>query len=439
MSTFSNYTIIKSLGKGGQAEVFLATDNRFLSKVAIKILSTELCLNPNMSQRFIAEARNMFQMSHQNIIRVTDLIEEDGKKAFVMEYIEGNNLRDEVERLGTLSSADIHVWMSQIFSAVGYCHAQGLVHRDIKPSNFMITKEGLIKLLDFGIAKNTASNAEYTQTSTAQMMGTPLYMSPEQILETKNVDARSDIYSLGVLLWQLVTGKKPYDSQTLSAYQIQTKIVNEPLPTTGSIFDELISKCSAKDPEKRFHNCSEAQQALDKLFNGSAVASLEDKTVVSHVDADDKTSIVSNLQPKPAQSVIPERKHHSSSTSASAESYHKPEKKSFSKKFILISIASVLGVFTVSTVIYFLSVESSAIGNWSQSDKEALINDLESELIKDSSSRLYRNKSEFIDCVLSKFENSYSSYETLILDSTSNFSNEVISRCEFEILSDSLK
>ncbi len=439
MSSFKNYTIIKSLGKGGQAEVFLAEDTRFLSKVAIKILSPELCLNPNMSQRFIAEARNMFQMSHQNIIRVTDLIEEDGKKAFVMEYIDGNNLRDEAERLAPLSTDVIKNWLSQILAALGYCHSKGMVHRDIKPSNFMITAEGQVKLLDFGIAKNTESNTEYTQTGTSQMMGTPIYMSPEQILETKSVDLRSDIYSVGVVLWQFVTGKKPYDSQTLSSFQVQTLIVNEPLPSTGSKFDAIISKCTAKNPANRFQNCAEIQKEFDKLFKGSIVASLEDKTVVSHVDSDDKTSIVSNQQPKLATSVILESKSSSSPATTSAKSYHKPEKKSFSKKFILISIASVLGVFIVSLVIYFFRVDSSRIGDWSESDKEALINDLELELVKNSSSRLYRNKSEFINCVLSKFENSYSSYGTLILDSTSNFSNEVVSRCENEILSDSLK
>jgi serine/threonine protein kinase len=439
MSTFKNYTIIKSLGKGGQAEVFLAEDNRFLSKVAIKILSPELAVNANMSQRFIAEARNMFQMSHQNIIRVTDLIDEDGKKAFVMEYIEGNNLRDEAERLAPLSTDVIRNWMSQILAALEYCHSKGMIHRDIKPSNFMITAQGQVKLLDFGIAKNTESNTEYTQTGTAQMMGTPIYMSPEQILETKSVDLRSDIYSVGVVLWQFVTGKKPYDSQTLSSFQVQTKIVNEPLPSTGSKFDAIISKCTAKNPANRFQNCAEIQKEFDKVFNNSTNVSAADHTIISSVD-DEKTTIASA-----AVSITP-------STPSAAPKDNKnvkpplsfayplpPAKKPFPILLVVIPLSVILTIGVVSTLIYFTSPDTSSIGDWSESDKEALINDLESELIKDSSSRLYRNKSEFIDCVLSKFENSYSSYETLILDSTSNFSNEVIRRCEFEILSDSLK
>jgi serine/threonine protein kinase len=267
MSTFKNYTIIESLGKGGMAEVYLAEDNRFKTKVAIKVLNHEFSSNSNISQRFIAEARNLFRMSHPNIVRVTDLIEEEGKRAFVMEYIEGNNLRDESDRVKNLSPEVIRTRMTQMLSALGYCHSKGFVHRDIKPSNFMLTAEGQIKLLDFGIAKNTENHSEYTQTGTSQMIGTPLYMSPEQILETKSVDLRSDIYSLGVVLWQLVTGKKPYDSQTLSAFQIQLKIVNEPLAITGSKLDEIIQKCTAKDPKDRFQNCEEITEDLSGLFD----------------------------------------------------------------------------------------------------------------------------------------------------------------------------
>lgn len=293
MTTFKNYTILKSLGKGGQAEVFLAEDNRFQSKVAIKVLNADLALNSHISQRFIAEARNMFRLSHQNIIRVSDLIEEDGRKAFAMEYIEGNNLRDEVEKYGALNQEVILAWMPQILQAMSYCHAEGLVHRDIKPSNFMLTKKGQIKLLDFGIAKNIAGNSEYTQTGTSQMMGTLLYMSPEQILETRNVDLRSDIYSLGVVLWQFATGKKPYDSETLSSFQIQSRIVNEPLPLSGGKFDEIIQKCTAKDLKDRFQSCEEIQEALDCLFKKTEVISESDHTIISPIVDEEKTTIVS--------------------------------------------------------------------------------------------------------------------------------------------------
>jgi serine/threonine protein kinase len=313
MSTFKNYTIIKSLGKGGMAEVFLARDNRFHSEVAIKILNPELSLNSNISQRFLSEARSLFKMSHPNIVRVTDLIEEGGKKAFVMEYIEGKNLRDESDRVKSISPEAIRTWMPQMLSALGYCHSKGFVHRDIKPSNFMLTTEGQIKLLDFGIAKKTDNHSEYTQTGTAQLMGTPLYMSPEQILETKSVDFRSDIYSLGVVLWQLVTGKKPYDSQTLSAFQIQLKIVNEPLAVTGSQFDEIIQKCTAKDPSMRFQNCEEVKLAFEILADDSSASISDEKTIIEATAIKDKSTIVeapnSNPRPSPLARIKSKNSH----------------------------------------------------------------------------------------------------------------------------------
>ncbi len=184
-----------------------------------------------------------------------------------------------------------------MLEAVGYVHDKKLVHRDIKPSNFMIDDEGKIKLMDFGIAKNTdATSAEYTQTSTGIQMGTPMYMSPEQITETKSVTTQSDIYSLGVVLWQLVTGKKPYDMKTMSNFQLQTKIVNEPLAMSNTIWDDLIQRATEKDIMSRFNNCLELQCALDvtlKNRNTLAVNSnnlnIDDKTILDSIDKGEKS------------------------------------------------------------------------------------------------------------------------------------------------------
>jgi len=138
-----------------------------------------------------------------------------------------------------------------------------LVHRDIKPSNFMIAPNGSVKLLDFGIAKNTDPNSvEYTQTLPGAQMGTPMYMSPEQITETKNVTPQSDIYSLGVVLWQLVTAEKPYDMKTLTTFHLQNKIVNEALPETNTSFDQIIKTATNKEIDKRFQNTSKFKNAL---------------------------------------------------------------------------------------------------------------------------------------------------------------------------------
>jgi serine/threonine protein kinase len=283
MDTITNYTIKSELGQGGMATVYLAEDKKFLTNVAVKVLAKEFAHNENIRKRFLAEARNMFKMSHPNIIKVTDLIEEGDTVAFVMEYIEGDTLKDYLERKGKLNDDDLKAIFTQILAAVAYVHEQGLIHRDIKPSNFMISPKGQVKLLDFGIAKNTDTNsAEYTQTSTSQQMGTPLYMSPEQVNETKSVTAQSDIYSLGVVLWQMVMGQKPYDTKTLSNFQLQSKIVNENLALTNTNWDTSIQKATHKSLESRY---TSAQLFLNDLQNPKSIK--DDKTVFEKND--DKT------------------------------------------------------------------------------------------------------------------------------------------------------
>jgi serine/threonine-protein kinase len=268
-----NYTLKSELGEGGMATVYLAEDPKFHTDVAVKMLKKEFVHNENIRKRFIAEARNMFKMSHPNIIKVTDLIEEGDTVAFVMEYVEGETLKQYIERKGKLKNQEIKNIFSQMLDALTYVHEQKLIHRDIKPSNFMIDKKGKVKLMDFGIAKNTdISSADYTQTGTNQSMGTPLYMSPEQIKSTKAVTLHSDIYSLGVVLWSMVTGQKPYQGNTTSTFELHTKIVNEKLPATATIFDIIIEISTAKNLDERFKNCAEFRNKLEGLKNQGLVS-----------------------------------------------------------------------------------------------------------------------------------------------------------------------
>jgi uncharacterized protein (TIGR02145 family) len=263
-----NYEIKRVLGEGGMAVVYLAEHRLLHIKVAVKVLNDEFVRNKNIRARFLAEARSMARMSHPHIIKVTDLIDEGDTVAFVMEYIEGETLKAYLDRKGKLNAEEIGGLLEQMLSALEYAHEQGLVHRDIKPSNFMVNPQSRLKLLDFGIAKQTnAASAEYTNTGTNQRMGTAMYMSPEQIHETRSVTSRSDIYSLGVVLWQMVTGKKPYSTETLSAFQLQTKIVNEPLPLTGTNWDNLIQKATEKDSQHRYADISSFLSAWQKGQN----------------------------------------------------------------------------------------------------------------------------------------------------------------------------
>lgn len=268
----SQYQLKKKLGEGGMATVYLAENTKFRTDVAIKFLNVEFTHNANIRKRFLAEARNMFKMSHPNIVRVTDLVEEGRMVAFVMEYIDGTTLKDYLQEQKKLKNEAIKQLFLQMLDALDYVHNYGFVHRDIKPSNFMLTKEGQIKLLDFGIAKNAEKETEeYTLTGTNSMLGTPLYMSPEQIKSTKAVRYQSDIYSLGVVLWEMIMRKKRYDVKTMSTFELQTKIVNEKLPLTNTPWDSIIKKATEKELSNRYSSMLEFASEVMKLdFSVSA-------------------------------------------------------------------------------------------------------------------------------------------------------------------------
>jgi serine/threonine protein kinase len=218
-----------------------------------------------------------------------------------MEYIEGETLKEYLDRKGKLSDEEIKTLFSQMLDAVGYVHEQNIVHRDIKPSNFMLDKKGKIKLMDFGIAKNMdVTSSDYTQTRTNQNMGTPMYMSPEQIKSTKDVTIASDIYSLGVVLWQMVTGKKPYDTSTLSTFDLQLKIVTEQLPYTDTVFDKIIIPATEKELSKRYKKCEDVKdeiQKLNKTNSESTKIYVSDKLNENNADeSEDKTTVETQIQ-----------------------------------------------------------------------------------------------------------------------------------------------
>jgi serine/threonine protein kinase len=290
-----NYKIISLLGEGGMANVYLAENQLLGNKVALKLLKEEFVQHPNIRKRFLAEARNLAQMSHPNIIKVTDLINAGDIVAFVMEYIEGDTLEYYIEHNAKLPNEEIESFLKRMIEAVEYVHSQGLIHRDIKPSNFMLTKGGAIKLLDFGIAKNTNDDAaDYTKTGLMQQMGTPMYMSPEQVKNTSGVTKETDIYSLGVVLWQMVMNKKPYDSHALSLPEIQVAILKEPLSLTKTIWDSSIQKATQKDPSLRYKSCNFWQSEIENLTVRNNLQS--DKTEIDKASTYRNVNSLTNSQ-----------------------------------------------------------------------------------------------------------------------------------------------
>jgi len=260
-----NYKIISLLGEGGMAHVYLAEHTLLRQKVAVKVLKISFVQNPNIRKRFLAEARILGQMNHLNIIKVTDLIDAGDIVAFVMEYIEGQTLKDYLLQKGKLSIIEVETLFNQMLLALEFIHDKGLIHRDIKPSNFMVSVNGSIKLLDFGIAKNTNDvTDDYTCTNLSQQMGTPIYMSPEQVRSSKEVTFLTDIFSLGVVLWQLASGQKPYGSETTSIFDLQLKIAQEHLPLTNTKWDKVIQKATQKKEKMRFQSANEFLLAINK-------------------------------------------------------------------------------------------------------------------------------------------------------------------------------
>jgi len=246
--TIYSYTLLRKLGTGGMAEVWYA-ENKLGKRAAVKILSKKLSDDENIKVRFESEARVMVKLNHPNIRQVYDygMIEE--RPCIIMEYLDGEDLGTLIKKGGEFSQEQIVRWWNQMSSALNYTHGQGIVHRDIKPSNIFITNEGNVELLDFGIAK-VADN--YLSTLSGMSMGTPMYMSPEQVISSKHIDYRSDVYSLAVTFVHLLGRKAPYSSD-MSVYSLHKSIVEEPLDLSGIPLEwrEFLSPYLAKQPEAR--------------------------------------------------------------------------------------------------------------------------------------------------------------------------------------------
>lgn len=269
------YTLQNVIGDGGMATIYRATNSLDLQK-AIKILKPQYASDPQIRQRFNQEAKIMVSLGQHtpNICQVENIDITDNYVALVMEYLDGQNLADYLDKQGAISPEQLNEWLNPVLQAIEYAHKQGVVHRDIKPSNLFLTISGQVKVLDFGIAKVLTSGLDLTKTR--QVIGSPSFMSPEQIQTPKKVDHRSDIYALGVTMWTLLAGQSPYqeDDETSSEFAVLTKIVHEPLPPLigqAAILNPVIQKATAKSVVDRFQTCQELADALPKLHKVAPV------------------------------------------------------------------------------------------------------------------------------------------------------------------------
>ncbi|HUJ50835.1 MAG TPA: protein kinase [Bryobacteraceae bacterium] len=270
-AAIAHYRIVSLLGQGGMGAVYLADDTRLGRRVALKILPPEMAADPERMQRFVQEARLASALTHPNVATIYEIGRDKDLWFLAMEYVEGRPLTDRI-RQGPLKTPEIVAIGLEIADALDDAHSKGIVHRDIKPANLMLTPRGHVKILDFGLAKQAApTDTQETQlmTSLGVVMGTVAYMSPEQALG-REVDARTDIFSLGIVLYEMATGRVPFsgaNAQETMAHLLQS------LPEATARFnydvpqelDRVIRKCLEKDAGRRYQSARELMVDLKNL------------------------------------------------------------------------------------------------------------------------------------------------------------------------------
>ena len=238
MEQIREYKIKNKIGEGGMGEVYLAEDENLGRQVAIKMLAPELMRNAELVERFKQEARLQASLIHPNIVALHTFFVEGGTFYMVMEYAQGITLKEVIKQKGKLDESTAKHLMLQILEGVGFAHQKGIVHRDLKPSNIMIDSNLDVKIMDFGIAKVLGDRG---MTKTGTKMGTLYYMSPEQVKAEKDIDQRTDIYSLGIIYYEMLTGKVPFNTDTESEYKVMQEIVNKEIIDIKS-YNSSVSK-----------------------------------------------------------------------------------------------------------------------------------------------------------------------------------------------------
>jgi serine/threonine-protein kinase len=287
------YRVERVLGVGGMGMVLAAHHLQLDERVALKFLLPETAANVEAVKRFVREARAAVKIKSDHVARVSDVATlENGAPYLVMEYLEGADLASELERRGPFSVEEAVEFVLQACEAIAEAHSLGIVHRDLKPANLFLTRRAggvpWIKVLDFGISK-LSRGPDVGMTSTAAVMGSPLYMSPEQIRATREADARSDVWALGVILYELLCGRLPFKGDTLPQLSVNIAIeppdpfpalVGVPAPLAAAVF-----RCLEKDRERRFANIAEFAQALAPFASKRAAHSIDRILAVLAVDA----------------------------------------------------------------------------------------------------------------------------------------------------------
>ncbi len=285
------YRLESKLGSGGMSTVYLARDITLERWVAAKVMHREMSDQPDQIERFRREARAVAQLSHPNVVSVIDAGEDGGHPYIVFEYVDGETLKQRIERVGPLPVDEATAYAIEIGRGLAAAHSRRLVHRDVKPQNVLIDSEGRAKVTDFGIARSLEADG---LTQTGRVLGTTDYVSPEQAMG-RGVDARTDIYSLGVLLYEMLTGEVPFTAETVVG--VAMKHVNEEMPDVqrrrpevSSALAAVVERATAKDPKQRYPDMASCLADLE--------AALEVEVVRSGGSGGEATSVLETVPSK---------------------------------------------------------------------------------------------------------------------------------------------
>src|SRR5262245_43530640 len=272
------YEIHKRVGRGGMADVFLARDRLLDRQVAIKVLFPEFAVDPNFVERFRREAQAAANLSHPNIVNVYDWGKYEGTYFIAMEYVQGRTLAEILKTNKRLTPKQAAEIASEVAAALGFAHEAGLAHRDIKPANILIGTNGQVKVADFGIARAMNSATEANLTQVGSVMGTASYFSPEQA-QGAQPDPRSDLYSLGIVMYEMVAGKPPFTGENPVAIAYK-QVHDQPTPLNKFVdgiprpFEAIVAKLLAKDPKLRYSSAHALRDDLRRFRNGEQVQAL---------------------------------------------------------------------------------------------------------------------------------------------------------------------
>ncbi|HET9546077.1 MAG TPA: protein kinase, partial [Gaiellaceae bacterium] len=299
------YRILRKLGTGGMANVYLAEDEDLGRRVAIKILNDRYASDEAFTERFRREAKSAAALSHPNIVSIYDRGDADGRPYIAMEVIEGKSLKELIVGSGPLPISEAVAYAKQILSATRFAHRHGIIHRDIKPHNILLGHEDRLKVTDFGIARSGASQ----MTEVGSIMGTAQYLSPEQARGAP-VTAASDLYSVGIVLYEMLTGKTPFNGET--PIEIAMKHVNDPprppsehRPDIPPELDQVVLRALSKDIHERYGSAEEFSADLDRVEAGLPVSPETTAAATAVLTGADATAATQVLRDEAGTRVMP--------------------------------------------------------------------------------------------------------------------------------------